>query len=40
MPFSQSRTGANGAAYLFPCNAWLDETLGAGVTQRRLPVAK
>jgi hypothetical protein len=28
------------AAYLFPCGAWLDETLGGGLTKRRLPVAR
>jgi hypothetical protein len=39
-PFSQSRAGLNGAAYLFPCGAWLDETLGGGLTKRRLPVAR
>mgnify|MGYP001807101871 CR=1 FL=1 len=39
-PFSQSRAGVNGAAYLFPCGAWLDETLGGGLTKRRLPVAR
>lgn len=34
------RAGVDGAAYLFPCNAWLDETLGGGLTKRRLPVAR
>jgi hypothetical protein len=33
VPFSQSRV-------VFPCNAWLDETLGGGLTKRRLPAAR
>jgi hypothetical protein len=33
--------GASAAAtYLFSCDAWLDETLGDGLTKRRLPVAR
>lgn len=40
VPFSQSRAGLSGSAYLFPCDAWLDETLGGGLTKRRLPVAR
>lgn len=38
---SQSRAaGASSAAYLFPCDAWLDEVLGAGTAKIRLPVAR
>jgi hypothetical protein len=40
VPYSQTRAGMYGEAYLFPCNAWLDETLGGGLTKRRLPVAR
>ncbi len=29
-----------GRTYVFPCNAWLDERLGGGCTQRRLPAAR
>lgn len=41
VPFSQSRAGVcAGAPLLFPCNAWLDECLGGGVTKRRLTVSR
>lgn len=43
MPFGgQGRQAgvSSAAAYLFPCSAWLDETLGGGLTKRRLPVAR
>lgn len=40
MPFGRQAGVGGAAAYLLPCGAWLDETLGGGLTKRRLPVAR
>jgi hypothetical protein len=37
---ARGTAGGSGPVYIFPCDAWLDDTLGGGLTKRRLPAAR